>query len=132
MTFRSILALTGALVLAVPAAATPGGAMWTISQGRWTCELPGDASTPPTPQPAGNFSIVPDSSYIAASGGRGAYLLLGNRFTMTSGPFAGQRFDKVGGAMLIRLGPDGKREPLHCVRAGAVRNDDANNGTTTP
>lgn len=97
--------------------------MWTISQGRWTCELPGDAATPPTPQPAGNFSIVPDSSYIAASGGRGTYLLLGKTFTMTSGPFTGQRFEKVGGETLVRLGPEGKRVPERCVRAGAVRDD---------
>ena len=97
--------------------------MGTMSQGRRTCELPGDAVTPPTPQPEGNFSIVPDSSYIATTGGRGAYLLLGTMFTMTSGPFAGQRFVKVGGATLIRLAPDGQRSPLRCVRAGAVRDD---------
>ena len=59
----------------------------------------------------------------AASGGRGAYLLLGSTFTMTSGPFAGQRFVKVGGATLVRLGPEGQRLPLRCVRAGAVRDD---------
>jgi len=91
--------------------------MLTASQGHWTCELPGDATVPPTPQPADDFSIVPDSSYIAATGGRGAYLLLGNKFTMTSGPFAGQRFDTVGGATLIRLGTDGKRLTERCVHA---------------
>jgi hypothetical protein len=110
-----------ALLAAAPALAAPGGAMWTVPQGRWTCELPGDAITPPIAQPENNFSIVPDSSY-AAGGERGTYLLLGNRFTMTSGPFAGRRFDKVG-LSLIKLGPDGKREPLRCVRAGAVRDD---------
>lgn len=95
--------------------------MQTVPQGRWACELPGDATTPPVPQPDSNFSIVPDSSYIVG-GVRGTYLLLGKRFTMTSGPFAGRRFDKVG-LSLIRLGPDGKREALRCVRAGAVRDD---------
>ncbi len=110
-----------ALLAAAPALAAPGGAMWTVPQGRWTCELPGDATTPPTAQPDYNFSIVPDSSYVA-DGTRGTYLLLGNRFTMTSGPFAGSRFDKVG-LSLIKLGPDGKREPLRCVRAGTVRDD---------
>jgi hypothetical protein len=95
--------------------------MSTVGQGRWTCELPGDATTAPTPQPAENFNIVPDSSYVAG-GQRGTYLLLGNTFTMTSGPFAGRRFVKVGLSM-IRLGRDGEREPLRCVRAGAVRND---------
>lgn len=103
--------------------------MSTIAQGRWTCELPGDATTPPTPQPADNFSIVADSSYIV-NGVRGTYLLLGNKFTMTSGPFAGRRFDKVG-LSLIRLGPDGKRQPLRCVRAGAVR-DDFSAGESSP
>jgi hypothetical protein len=123
MILRLALTLSCTLFLAAPAAAAPGGAMWTVSLGRWTCELPGDATTPPTPQPQGNFSIVPDSSYIAASGGRGTYLLLGKTFTMTTGPFAGQRFAKVGGATLIRLGPDGTRLPERCVRAGAVRDD---------
>lgn len=106
---------------AAPAMAAPGGAMWTAAQGRWTCELPGDATTPPTPQPEHNFSIVPDSSYVVG-GVRGTYLLLGNKFTMTSGPFAGRQFDKVG-LSLIKLGPDGKREALRCVRAGAVRDE---------
>lgn len=118
-----IRAASAALVLltAGPAMATPGGAMLTIAQGRWTCELPGDATTPPVPQPEHNFSIVPDSSYVV-NGERGTYLLLGKKFTMTSGPFAGRRFDKVG-LSLIRLGADGKRESLRCVRAGAVRDD---------
>lgn len=97
--------------------------MWTVSQGRWTCELPGDAVTPPTPRPEGNFSIVPDSSYIAIAGGRGTYLLLGKMLTMTAGPYAGQRFEKVGSAALIRLGADGKRLPERCVRAGSVSAD---------
>ncbi len=95
--------------------------MWTVNQGRWTCELPGDATTPPTPQPENNFSVVPDSSYVVG-GNRGTYLLLGNKFTMTSGPFAGRRFVKVG-LSLVKLGPDGQREALRCVRAGAVRDD---------
>jgi hypothetical protein len=109
------------LLVAAPAMAAPGGAMWTVSQGRWTCELPGDATTPPTPRPENNFSVVPDSSYLVG-GVRGTYLLLGNKFTMTSGPFAGRRFVKVG-LSLVKLAPDGKREALRCVRAGAVRND---------
>lgn len=113
--------ITFILLAAAPAMAAPGGAMWTVPQGRWTCELPGDATTPPTPQPEHNFSIVPDSSYVVG-GVRGTYLLLGKKFTMTSGPFAGRRFDKVG-LSLIRLGADGKREALRCVRAGAVRDD---------
>lgn len=109
------------LLVAAPAVAAPGGAMWTVPQGRWTCELPGDATTPPTPQPEHNFSVVPDSSYVVG-GLRGTYLLLGKKLTMTSGPFAGRRFDRVG-LSLIRLDPDGKRGALRCVRAGAVRDD---------
>jgi hypothetical protein len=118
-----IRAVSAALLLlaAGPALAAPGGAMLTIAQGRWTCELPGDATTPPVPQPQDNFSIVPDSSYIA-NGVRGTYLLLSKKLTMTSGPFAGRRFDKVG-LSLVKLGSDGKREALRCVRAGAVRDD---------
>ncbi|WP_421838231.1 hypothetical protein [Novosphingobium sp.] len=109
------------LLAAAPARAAPGGTMLTVALGRWTCELPGDATTPPLPQPENNFSIVPDSSYVVG-GVRGTYLLLGTKFTMTSGPFAGRRFDKVG-LSLLKLGPDGKREGLRCVRAGAVRDE---------
>jgi hypothetical protein len=118
-----IRAALPALVLfaAAPAMAAPGGVMWTVPQGRWTCELPGDATTPPVPQPEHNFSIVPDSSYLVG-GVRGTYLLLGKSLTMTSGPFAGRRYEKVG-LSLLTLGPDGKREPLRCVRAGAVRDE---------
>lgn len=129
MIVRCIIVLFCALALAAPAAAAPGGAMWTAAQGRWTCELPGDAASAPIPQPIHNFSIVPDSSYIAATGGRGAYLLLNDRLTMTTGPFAGHRFVRAGGATLIRLGPDGLRQPLRCVRAGAVRDDAVRNET---
>jgi hypothetical protein len=125
------LALFCTLVVAMPASAAPGGALWTMNQGRWTCELPGDATTPPTPQPQGNFSIIPDSSYTAVSGGRGTYLLLGKILTMTGGPYAGQRFERVGGATVIRLGPDGKRLPERCVHAGAVR-DAMADGAGTP
>ncbi len=117
----SALVLCAAVPAIMPAMAAPGGTMQTIAQGRWTCELPGDATTPPTPRPENNFSIVPDSSYLA-NGVRGTYLLLGKRFTMTSGPFAGRRFDKVG-LSLIKLDAEGKREVLRCVRAGAVRDD---------
>lgn len=118
-----IRAVLSAVVLlaAAPAMAAPGGTILTMSQGRYACELPGDATTPPVPQPENNFSIVPDSSYLVG-GAQGTYLLLGNKVTMTSGPFAGRRFDKVG-LSLIRLGADGKREALRCVRVGAIRND---------
>ena len=131
MMLRCAFALFCTLGLAMPASAAPGGAMETLSQGRWTCELPGDATTPPTPQPEGNFSIIPDSSYTAVSGGRGIYLLLGKMLTMTRGPYAGQRFERVGAATVIRLGPDGKRLPERCVRAGAVR-DAMADGAGTP
>ena len=114
-------AIALALLAAAPAVAAPGGVLRMVPQGRWTCELPGDATTPPVPQPEHNFSIVPDSSYVVG-GVRCTYLLLGNKFTMTSGAFAGRKFDKVG-LSLLKLGPDGKREGLRCVRAGAVRDE---------
>ncbi len=101
--------------------------MATAAQGRWACELPGDATSPPIRQPDNDFSIVPDSSYVVGTV-RGTYVLLGTIFTMTSGPFAGRQFEKQG-LSLIKLRPDGTREDLRCVRAGAVRDDFSANPT---
>jgi hypothetical protein len=111
----------GGLFVGTAASAAPGGAIGTLGQGHWACELPGDALQPPTRQPGDDFLTVPDSNYIGPNGRRGAYLLLGDRLAMTSGPFAGQHYLKVGSSTIIRLGADGQREPLRCVRLGAAR-----------
>ena len=104
-----LLALFCTLVVAMPASAAPGGALWTMSQGRWTCELPGDATTPPTPQPQGNFSIIPDSSYTAVSGGRRTYSPLGKIPPNTAGPCAVQRFNLVGRGTVTLPCPNAQR-----------------------
>ncbi len=94
--------------------------MSILSTGRWTCELPGDAASPPVRQPAEDFEIVPDSSYRIADARRGTYLRLGSNFTMTSGPFAGRRYHLSSETESQRLGGDGKPLALRCVRGGAA------------
>lgn len=106
--------------LAAPVGAVPGGPLHTMFTGKWRCELPGDATTPPTPQPALDFQIVPDSSYRMADGGEGTYLLLGDKVTMTSGPLSGTHFVADTNAMVHRIDSDGKPGKLRCVRAGAA------------
>jgi hypothetical protein len=100
--------------------------MTTLSAGRWACELPGDAVTPPVRQPAEDFEIIPDSSYRIADAQRGTYLRLGSRFTMTSGPFSGRRYFLTSETESQRFGADGKLLALRCVRTGVARGGPAN------
>lgn len=106
------------LLLAAPAHAVPGGKLDTLALGTWFCELPGDAVTEPTAQPAETFTAVPDSSYQTPEGQRGSYLLLGDILTFTSGPREGDRFTVESTAMVHKLSPTGEELPLRCVRAG--------------
>jgi hypothetical protein len=119
------------LVLMAPLSGTallaaPGGSMNTLSTGRWTCELPGDAVTPPVRQPAEDFEIVPDSSYRTPDAGQGTYLRLGSSFTMTSGPFSGRRYHLSSETESQRLDGNDKPIALRCVRTGAPRGGPAN------
>lgn len=106
------------IALSSPAKAVPGGKLGTLALGRWTCELPGDAVTDPTPRPDESFTAVPDSSYETTHGGRGSYLLLGKRLTMTSGPRIGASYVVESTAMVSKLDANGTETPLRCVRAG--------------
>lgn len=104
---------------ATPAIAAPGGKLGTMAGGRWICEIPGDATMRPTRQEADDFSIVPDSSYRTPDGRSGTYLLLGDRLTMTSGPFDGKRFVLDSAAMIHPLDQNDQPEALRCVKSGS-------------
>ena len=107
------------------AVAAPGGRMFTVNPGRWSCELPGDAVAPPVRQPADDFVIVPDSSYRAKGGKQGSYLRLANILTLTSGPFNGRSFKLNSETESQRLGEDGKPDGLRCVRSGPANGSPA-------
>ncbi len=98
-----------------PASAGPGGKLATLGLGAWICEVPGDASAPPKPQPEYNFTVVPDSSYVTAGDERGSYLLLGDQLTFTSGPRVGDRYMLDSNATLRKLGHSAA---IRCVLAG--------------
>ncbi len=122
------LLLTGFAALpAHLALASPGGQLRVLVQGPWTCEVPGDAARRPVAVPAENFRIAPDSSYYVGAAS-GNYLRLGDRLTMTSGPFVGNRYRVKSEATLRRLDGDGQETGVRCVRAGAA----GSNGTDAP
>lgn len=106
------------LCLASPSIAAPGGALGTIEPGKWFCEVPGDAAAPAKAVPTENFTAVKDSSYRAADGSEGHYLLLGDVLTMTSGALRGNRYTLDSQATMRKLGPSGEPVALRCVRAG--------------
>jgi hypothetical protein len=106
-----------AILAAGPALAAPGGPIDTLTPGRYVCELPGDASGPAgLRQDAESFRVLNASSYETADGGRGTYLLTGDTVTITSGPKSGQKFRRLSGNFLRRIGPDGQDTALRCVR----------------
>jgi hypothetical protein len=109
-----------AVLLSGPAQAVPGGQLRVLIQGPWRCELPGDATAMPVAQPAENFRVAPDSSYVVKGVGAGNYLRLGDRLTMTSGPFEGRRYLIDSEAMVHRMDDAGQPTALRCVRAGSI------------
>ncbi len=117
------LAIIIALSTAASAAfATPGGAIGTLQQGEYRCELPGDATGPAgIRQPEQDFTVHNSSRY-STSEGRGTYLLTGDLVTITSGPKNGQRFKRLSANFLREVNPAGQQTDLRCVRR--VRNND--------
>ena len=101
---------------ALPAAAAPGGAIATMQQGSYACELPGDVTGPAGQRVAAEDFAVVNASVYTAGGGRGSYLLTGDQLTMTSGPKRGQRFHKLSDGFLRRVEADGSDGLLRCVR----------------
>jgi len=111
--FSSVAALCVAISLAVPAQAQ--GRIGTIEQGRYVCELPGDASGPRgVEQPELGFRIENASRY-SSEAGSGTYLRRGNELIFSSGPRNGERYQVVSTSFLRKL-EDGKASRLRCVR----------------
>ncbi len=92
-----------------------------LLKGYWVCESGGDAITPPTPLPQDGFEVLAGSAYRAGSGTVGAYLLLGQDLTMTSGAFRGRRFVLVGAGIAHPLDAQGQRTGERCVRQSHAR-----------
>ncbi|MCZ8323972.1 MAG: hypothetical protein O9283_01770 [Sphingomonadaceae bacterium] len=116
------LAIIIALAAASPALATPGGAIGTLQQGEYRCELPGDATGPAGIRQPGQDFTVHNSSRYSTGEGRGTYLLTGDQVIITSGPKQGQRFKRLSANFLREVDAAGKDTPLRCVRR--VRNTD--------
>ena len=113
---RALLVLPLAL-LAAPALAVPGGEIDTLTIGRYTCELPGDALGPRGEHvPGADFAIVFGSSY-RSNGVRGTYLLTGDQVVMTSGPRMGERYHRLTQVFLRKQNADGSDGDLRCVIA---------------
>jgi hypothetical protein len=113
---RALVLLTLAM-LTSPAAAVPGGEIDTLTIGRYTCELPGDALGPRGEHvPDADFAIVFGSSY-RAKGVRGTYLLTGDQIVMTSGPRMGERYHRLTQGFLRKQNADGSDGDLRCVIA---------------
>lgn len=103
------------LALAAPAAAVPGGTIGTLEQGRYTCELPGDATgAAGVHVPEADFTVISASSY-RANGTLGSYLLTGNRLVMTNGPHRGAKFNRMSRGFLRQVNADGSEGHLRCV-----------------
>lgn len=114
------LAATAAIGLPAPASAVPGGPIGTLAQGRYRCELPGDAlSAAGRPMPEADFTVVSASSY-RSKGRLGSYLLTGDDVVMTSGPHRGQKYHRLSRGFLRRVGPGGQDTGLRCVLSGPM------------
>lgn len=96
--------------------AAPGGQLDTLPHGRYSCELPGDATTDAgVPQPAFDFTVTNASSYKTDTG-KGIYLLTGDRLVFTSGPHDGLTFRRISSGFLRRTDPNGQESKLRCVK----------------
>lgn len=100
---------------APPALAVPGGAIGTLEQGRYTCELPGDATAAAGRHvPASDFTVISASSY-RHNGTLGSYLLTGDQLVMTNGPHRGKKFHRLSRGFLRQLNDDGSDGVMRCV-----------------
>lgn len=110
-----LLAALPLIGLTAQVAAVPGGEIGTLEQGRYSCELPGDAAGPAgIHQPAEDFTVISASSY-RANGTLGSYLLTGDSVVMTNGPHRGERFQRQSRGFLRQINADGSEGLLRCV-----------------
>ena len=117
MTGHHIIAAGAAFALSLTLAAPAGaqGSIDVVQQGRYVCELPGDAAGPHgIEQPERGFRIENASRYSSAAGS-GTYLRRGDRLTFTSGPRQGEAYQVVSDARLRRL-ENGTPGRLRCIR----------------
>ena len=98
-----------------PPPSVPGGPIRTLALGKYSCELPGDATGPAGKTLKGyDFTVVGGSNYIAR-GMRGSYLYTGENIVMTGGAFKGLRFHRISEGFLREQTAGGKDGPMRCV-----------------
>jgi hypothetical protein len=127
------LAAAASIALSAPVQAVPGGEIGTLEQGRYTCEMPGDASGPVGRHVAdADFTVISASSY-RAHGTLGSYLLTGDQLVMTNGPHRGDRFVRQSRGFLRQVDRDGNEGLLRCVLGRRpAGSGDACNGNSAP
>lgn len=93
----------------------PGGRIFTLPLGTYTCELPGDPGGPAGKAQADyEFRVVNASAY--KSGGiRGSYLFTGTTVVMTGGKLKGLTLHKISNGFLRQVRKDGTDGDLRCV-----------------
>lgn len=107
--------MIASLALPAPILAVSGGEIGTLEQGRYMCELQGDATGPVGRHVAdADFTVISASSY-RASGTLGSYLLTGDHLVMTNGAHRGQKFHRLSRGFLRQLNADGSDGELRCV-----------------
>lgn len=119
----ALTALSLALMLAAaapPVPAVPGGLIGTLPQGRYTCELPGDASGPIRIAAKDfDFAVIRGSSYRIGKT-RGSYLLTGDVVTMTAGKLKGLKLHRISDGFLRQVKPNGMDGEMRCVLSTGV------------
>lgn len=115
----SLAALSAMLLAPVaPAQERAAGQLSVLLRGYWSCAVPGIASGDAREvRPALDFETIRGSRYRVGED-IGIYLRLGDRVTMTSGPFKGRSF-RVTGDDSIREIEEGSLTPVRCLRRPA-------------
>lgn len=110
-----VLGLAISLGGAAPIAPVPGGLIGTLAQGRYTCELPGDAGGPVRVAAKDfDFTVIHGSSYRIGNS-RGSYLLTGDMVTMTGGKLKGLRLHRISDGFLRKVETNGADGEMRCV-----------------
>ena len=111
------LTLIAAAPPSEPPPPVPGGLIGTLPQGRYTCELPGNAGGPIRVAASEfDFTVILGSSYRAGSE-RGSYLLTGDVVQMTDGKLKGLKLHRISSGFLRRIDANGLDSELRCVLA---------------